>query len=159
LRNGQFSQTDYKDPNKVLYGDFASYKTLIPFFSGILASRKLSPRELSTADLRARLADAALPGELSVKYRIEIASRLAMALAPLVFFLLGAPLGVVLEKKSRSAGFVFSLVIIFFYYGFSITSMVLARKYGWLFPWVMFAPAAAGAALGLWMWRKRLFAR
>ncbi|MFA6434725.1 MAG: LptF/LptG family permease [Elusimicrobiales bacterium] len=159
LRDGQFSQTDYKDDNKVIYGDFASYRTLIPFFSGNEASRKLSPREIATTGLLRRLSEKTLDAETQVKYRIEIASRLALALTPLVFFLIGAPLGVVLEKKGRSAGFAISLLIIFFYYGFSITSMVLAKKYFRLFPWVMFAPAAAGAALGLVMWKKRLYAR
>jgi len=159
LRDGQFSQTDYKDDNKVIYGDFSSYRTLIPFFTGNEDSRKLSPREISTTGLRRRLSDASLDAETGVKYRIEIVSRFAMALTPLVFFLIGAPLGVVLEKKGRSAGFAISLLIIFFYYGFSITSMVLAKKYIRLFPWIMFVPASAGAALGLWMWTKRLFSR
>jgi len=159
LRGGQFSQTDYKDADKVLYGDFSSYKTLIPFFSESTDSRKLYAREISTAGLMRRIADGTADADTAWKYRIEIASRFAMALTPLVFFLIGAPLGVVLEKKGRSAGFTLSLLIIFLYYGFSITSMVLARKYEALFPWAMFVPAAAGAALGLWMWKKRLFAR
>jgi len=159
LRDGQFSQTDYKDDNKVIYGDFSSYRTIIPFFSGSADSRKLSPREISSSGLLRKISKGAIDAETGAKYRIEIASRFAMALTPLVFFLIGAPLGVVLEKKGRSAGFAVSLVIIFFYYGLSITSMVLTRKYAWLFPWAMFAPAVAGAALGLWMWKKRLYAR
>ncbi|HBB66459.1 MAG: hypothetical protein A2X28_10000 [Elusimicrobia bacterium GWA2_56_46] len=159
LRNGQFSQTDYKDDDKVLYGEFVSYKTLIPFFSESAGSRRLYAREIPTAGLVKRLSDTALEVETAAKYRAEIASRFALALTPLVFFLIGAPLGVVLEKKSRSAGFALSLLIIFIYYGFSIIAMVLARKHSWLFPWAMFAPAVSGAALGLWMWKKRLYAR
>ena len=159
LRDGQFSQTDYKDDNKVIYGEFSSYRTLIPFFSGSGDLRKLNQREISTAGLLQRLSQGALDAETGVKYRIEIASRLAMALAPLVFFLIGAPLGIVLEKKGRSAGFAISLLIIFFYYGFSIISMVLTRKYDWLFPWALFAPSVAGVALGFWMLKRRLYAR
>lgn len=159
LRNGQFSQTDYKDSDKVLYGDFVSYKTLIPFFSENTESRKLYMREIPTGGLLKRISAGGLDAETAAKYRIEIASRFAMALSPLVFFLIGAPLGVVLEKKSRSAGFALSLLVIFVYYGFSVTAMVLTRKHGWLFPWAMFAPAVSGAALGLWMWKKRLYAR
>ena len=159
LRNGQFSQTDYKDADKVLYGDFTSYKTLIPFFSDSVDSRKLYAREISTTGLIRRLSDGTVDSDTAGKYRIEIASRFAMALTPLVFFLIGAPLGVVLEKNSRSAGFTLSLMIIFLYYGFSITSMVLARKYAFFFPWGMFVPAAAGSVLGVWMWKKRLYAR
>ncbi len=159
LRDGQFSQTDYKDDNKIIYGDFSAYRTLIPFFSGNESSRKLNQRELSTTALLGRLSATELDAETAAKYRIEIVSRLAMSLTPIVFFLIGAPLGVVLEKRGRSAGFAVSLLIIFFYYGLSITSMVLAKKYPWLFPWGMFAPAAAGSALGLWMWKRRLYAR
>lgn len=157
LRKGQFSQTDYKNAGKVLYGDFSSYKTLIPFFSTSVDSRSLYAREISTTGLIKRIS--AVDADTAGKYRIEIASRLAMALTPLVFFLIGAPLGVVLEGRGRSAGFTFSLLIIFLYYGLSITSMVLARKYAVLFPWAMFVPAVGGAALGLWMWKKRLYAR
>jgi len=159
LRNGQFSQTDYKDPDKVMYGDFDSYKTLIPFFSDSEGMRKYYPREMSTPMLLGRLAERSLETDVAWKYRIEIASRFAMALTPIVFFLLGAPLGVALEKKSRSAGFALSLVIIFLYYGLSITATVLSRKHHWLFPWAIFAPAAAGALVGLLLWRRRLFAR
>jgi lipopolysaccharide export system permease protein len=159
LRSGQFSQTDYKDAGRIMYGSFSSYRTLIPFFSDAEGMRKLYPREIPTSGLLRRLSESALEAEVAGKYRIEIASRLAMALSPLVFFLIGAPLGVVLEKKSRSAGFTLSLLIIFLYYGLSIISMVLTRKHPWLFPWAMFSPAAAGAAIGLWMWKKRLSAQ
>lgn len=159
LENGQFSQTDGRNRQKLLYGDFSSYKTLIPFFSGREGTRRLCANEQSTAGLLKRLGDAALDAETALKYKIEISSRLALALTPAVFFLIGAPLGVVLEKKGRTAGFALSLLIIFFYYGFSITAMVLAKKYAWLFPWVIFAPGAAGAGLGLMLWKKRLYAR
>ena len=159
LRNGQFSQTDYQDAGKIVYGSFSSYKTLIPVFLDAEGMRKMYPRELTTPDLLRRLSELPLEPEVAVKYRVEIVSRLAMAVSPLVFFLIGAPLGVVLEKKSRSAGFSLSLLIIFVYYGMSILSIVLTRKHEWLFPWAVFVPAAAGTAAGLWMWRRRLSAR
>ncbi len=159
LRGGQFSQTDYRDVGKVLYGSFSSYRTLIPFFTDAEGMRKLYPREISTPGLLKRISELDLEEEVSVKYKVEIVSRLAMALSPLVFFLIGAPLGVVLEKKGRSAGFTLSLLIIFLYYGLSIISIVMTRKHMWLFPWAVFLPAAAGAGAGLWMWKKRLSAR
>lgn len=159
LRNGQFSQTDYQSPGKVVSGAFSSYKTLIPFFSDAEGMRKFYPREIPTPGLMRRLAEGKLEPDVAVKYRVEIVSRIAMALSPLVFFLVGAPLGVVLEKKSRSAGFTLSLFIIFVYYGMSIVSIVLTRKNPWLYPWAVFCPAAAGAFAGLWMWKKRLAAR
>lgn len=159
LENGQFSQADGRDRDKLLYGDFTSYRTMIPFFSGRESRRNLHANELSTAGLFERLTVSALDAETILKYKIEIVSRMAMALSPVVFFLIGAPLGVVLEKRGRTAGFGLSLLVLFFYYGFSITSVMLARKHEWLFPWFIFAPCAVGAALGVWLWKRRLYAR
>ncbi len=159
LTDGQFSQTDCKDPDRILYGRFGSYKTLLPFFAGSAAGRKLNQREISTAGLFARLREGSSDPEAAGKYRIEIASRFALALAPLVFFLVGAPLGVVLDKRGRSAGFGISLLIIFFYYGLTISGMVLSRSYPVFFPWAIFAPALLTGAAGLWLWKRKLYAK
>ena len=88
-----------------------------------------------------------------------MATRLALALAPLAFFLVGAPLGVALDKRGRSAGFAITLGIIFFYYGLTITGSVLARKYPPLFPWAIFVPALATSLAGAWLWKRRLYAK
>jgi lipopolysaccharide export LptBFGC system permease protein LptF len=159
LGQGQFTQTDCALPEKILYGNFQSYKTLLPFFSEGGPGRKLNQREISTPGLLARLKAGVEDPEAAAKYRIEVASRLALALAPLAFFLVGAPLGVALDKRGRSAGFAITLVIIFFYYGLTITGSVLARKYHALFPWAIFAPAIATAMIGVWLWKRRLYAK
>ncbi|MBI5743495.1 MAG: LptF/LptG family permease [Elusimicrobia bacterium] len=159
LLDGQFSQTDFADPTKLLYGRFASYRTLLPFFSEKGGGRKLNQREISTPGLLARLRAGIPDRQIEAKYRIEAASRFALALAPLVFFLVGAPLGVALDKRGRSAGFGLTLLIIFFYYGLTITGMVLARKYDALFPWVIFVPALLTGVAGGWLWRRRLYAK
>ena len=159
LGNGQFSQTDFKDDEKILYGSFSSYKTLLPFFPEEGRERKLNQRELTTPGLLARLRDGALDAEQAAKYRIEAASRFALALAPIAFFLIGAPLGVALDKRGRSAGFAISLLMIFFYYGLTITGMVLSRKYGALFPWAIFAPVLLTGGVGAWLWKRRLYAK
>ncbi len=159
LSDGQFSQTDCGSAGKLLYGSFASYKTMLPFFSESGRARKLNQREISTPGIMARLRDGIADEQVAAKFRIEAASRFALALAPLVFFLVGAPLGVALDKRGRSAGFALSLLIIFFYYGLTVSGMVLSRKYPGLFPWAVFAPAALTGAAGLWLWKQRLFAR
>ncbi len=159
LGGGQFSQTDCKHPENILYGSFASYKTLLPFFSESSRGRNLNQREISTAGLLARLKAGDADSDVAVKYRIEIASRFALALAPLVFFLVGAPLGVVLDKRGRSAGFGISLLIIFFYYGLTISGMVICKKYQQLFPWSIFAPALLTGVAGLWLWKQRLYGK
>jgi lipopolysaccharide export LptBFGC system permease protein LptF len=142
-----------------MYGSFASYKTMLPFFSDSGRARKLNHREISTPGILARLREGIADREVAAKFRIEAASRFALALAPLVFFLVGAPLGVALDKRGRSAGFALSLLIIFFYYGLTVGGMVLARKYPALFPWAIFAPVALTGLSGIWLWKKRLFAK
>ena len=159
LSEGQFSQTDCKNSEKILYGRFGAYKTLLPFFSASGAGRKLNQREISTPGLIDRLAAGIPDPQTAAKYSIEIASRFALALAPLVFFLVGAPLGVALDKRGRSAGFGLSLLIIFFYYGLTISGMVLSRKYPMLFPWAIFAPALLTGLTGLWLWKRKLYAK
>ncbi|OGS11134.1 MAG: hypothetical protein A2234_02595 [Elusimicrobia bacterium RIFOXYA2_FULL_58_8] len=158
LSEGQFSQTDCKDADKIIHGSFDSYKTLLPFFSESGLSRKLNQREISTPGILARLRAGIADKQVEAKFRIEAASRFALALAPLIFFLVGAPLGVALDKRGRSAGFALSLLIIFFYYGLTISGMVLSRKYPALFPWAIFAPAVLTGLAGMWLWKKRLFA-
>ena len=159
LAKGQFTQTDCKNDEKLIYGEFSSYKTLLPFISGNVDQRTLSPAEYSSPELMDRLKAGVLNAENAARYRVEIVSRITFALTPVVFFLIGAPLGVVLDKKGRSAGFSFSLLIIFFYYGLTLTGVVLAKKYGFLFPWAVFTPAVVAVAASLWLWKKRLFAR
>jgi len=159
LADGQFSQTDCKNAEKILYGSFTSYKTMLPFFSDSGKARKLNHREISTPGLLARLREGIADKEVAAKFRIEAASRFALALAPLAFFLVGAPLGVALDKRGRSAGFALSLLIIFFYYGLMVSGMVLSRKYPAVFPWAIFAPAILTALAGAWLWKKRLVAK
>jgi lipopolysaccharide export system permease protein len=158
LSNGQFSQTDCARPEKITCGRFDSYSTMLPFFDETGAGRKLGPKELTTPQLLAR-ASAAGDADTSARYRVEAYSRFAMALAPLAFFLVGAPLGVSLDKRGRSAGFALALPIIFFYYGLTITGMVVSRKYAALFPWAMFVPALLTAGAGAWLWKRRLYAK
>ncbi|MHB0996828.1 MAG: LptF/LptG family permease [Elusimicrobiales bacterium] len=159
LGGGQFSQTDLRDDDKVLYGRFSSYRTLLPFFPEEGKARKLNHRELTTPGLLAGLREGGMDADLAAKYRIEAASRFALALAPIAFFLVGAPLGVALDKRGRSAGFAISLLVIFAYYGATIAGMVLSRKYGALFPWAIFAPVLLTGGAGAWLWKRRLYAK
>jgi lipopolysaccharide export system permease protein len=158
LANGQFSQTDRSHPENALHGRFASYVTMIPFFSEGGTGRRLGPKELTTSELLARAA-AAADADVAARYRVEAYSRFALSLAPLAFFLVGAPLGVSMDKRGRSAGFALTLPIIFFYYGLTITGMVMSRKYAVLFPWAMFVPAVLTAGAGAWLWKRKLYGK
>lgn len=158
LARGEFSQTDLARPETALYGSYASYSTLLPFFSEAGAKRRLGPKELTTTELFS-LAAASADRDFAARYRVEALSRFAMALAPLAFFLVGAPLGVGLDKRGRSAGFALTLPVIFLYYGLTIAAMVLSRKHAVLYPWGIFTPAALTAAAGAWLWKRKLYAK
>ena len=43
--------------------------------------------------------------------------------------------------------------------GFTMSGMVLSRKYQALFPWAIYAPSLMTALLGLWLWKRRLHAK
>ncbi|KAF0127120.1 MAG: permease YjgP/YjgQ family protein [Elusimicrobia bacterium] len=156
LDDGTLSQSAFSARTRLMHGGFSSYRTLIPFFSGDAEARQLRPRELTTPALLGRLSAGVAEAGLDLRYRMEIVSRISVALAPLVFFLLGAPLGLVLDSKARSSGFAASLLVIFLYYGLTVGGMVLSRKDPSLFPWAMMAPTAAGALAGAWLWRRKL---
>jgi len=156
LADGTLSQSSFGGRARLMHGGFTSYRTLLPFFSGGTETRPLHAREMTTPALLARLSEGVEDGRLALRYRMEIVSRLSVTLAPLVFFLLGAPLGLVLDSKARSSGFAASLLVIFLYYGLTVAGMALSRKQPGLFPWVMFAPTAAGALAGAWLWRRKL---
>jgi len=158
LLDGQLSQTDLGRPETALYGSFSAYSTLLPFFAEAGAKRRLSPKELVTPELFSRAA-ASPDADQAARYRVEAMSRFAMALAPLAFFLVGAPLGVGLDKRGRSAGFALTLPVILLYYGLTIAAMVLSRKHGALYPWAIFVPAALTAGAGVLLWKRKLYAR
>ena len=40
-----------------------------------------------------------------------------------------------------------------------MSGMVLSRKYAAFFPWAIFLPALLTAAAGLWLWKRRLYAK
>jgi lipopolysaccharide export LptBFGC system permease protein LptF len=97
LSKGQFTHTDCRNDEKLLYGEFSSYSTLLPFISENAAPRRLSPMEYSSPELLRRLKAGVVDAENAARYRVEIVSRFTFAFTPLVFFLIGAPLGAILE--------------------------------------------------------------
>ena len=155
LYDGQFSQTDSRNPGRLINGSFSSYETVLNFF-GEDRQKKIEKRELSSSELF-KLADSGkFDAEDTSSFRCEAVSRIALSFGPLLFFLIGAPLGVVLDKSGKSRTFAFSLLILFFYYGFTIGGMMLARRHNVFYPWAMFVPSAAGFIAGGILWKKRL---
>jgi LPS export ABC transporter permease LptG/LPS export ABC transporter permease LptF len=62
------------------------------------------------------------------RYLIELHTRFAYPLACLVLMLVGVPLGVVSRRGGKSSGFVFTILLVFFYYFLSSTGIALGRQ-------------------------------
>jgi len=67
-------------------------------------------------------------GPDSRRYQIELHSRFSFPAASLVLMLVGVPLGVASRRGGKSSGFVFTILLVFFYYFLSSTGMALGKQ-------------------------------
>ncbi|MEA3307082.1 MAG: LptF/LptG family permease, partial [Elusimicrobiota bacterium] len=107
--NGRFNQADFKNNAALVHGAFKSYETLMPFFSKSSLNRKLYPKEMQSFELLDKIKSNALDKGVLMKYKVDFVTRFTMVLSPIIFFLIGAPLGLLLEKKGKAMGFSLSL--------------------------------------------------
>ena len=157
LKNGQFQQADSNDPGKFILADFSNYKVFIPFAGRVLRNPRI--QELITPKLMMKIAGGSLDSYDRRRYKLEISLRFALAFVPVVFFMVGAPLGLVLEKKSRVRGMVLSLVILFAYYSVLVSSINLGRRFEVLSLWVTWTPNILAGLAGIFFWRRNLCSR
>ena len=62
------------------------------------------------------------------RFLIELNNRFSYPAACLVLMLVGVPLGVISRRGGKSSGFVFTLLLVFFYYVLSYTGIALGRQ-------------------------------
>ncbi len=62
------------------------------------------------------------------RYLIELNNRFAFPAACLVLMLVGVPLGVASRRGGKSSGFVYTILLVFFYYFLSSTGIALGRQ-------------------------------
>ncbi len=67
-------------------------------------------------------------GPDSKRFLIELHNRIAYPAACLVLMLVGVPLGVASRRGGKSSGFVFTILLVFFYYFLSSTGIALGRQ-------------------------------
>lgn len=79
------------------------------------ANRRIKEKELTNAQIRAALRKASTVAERN-SYTVELHKRFILPLAPLVFALIGVPLGIQSHRSGRGGGFTLSLVIFLIYY-------------------------------------------
>lgn len=144
------------DPEKFTSARFKRYTLFVPLSGAESAPRELDIQELDSAKLLTRIHDPATFSSRRAEYAVEIAVRSAGALSPLVFFWIGAPLGMRITRNSRGTGFIWSLGILFLFYGLLALGMGLGRRQealAWAAPWIA---DVVGLALGLYYTRQAL---
>jgi lipopolysaccharide export system permease protein len=145
------------DPARYLSATFSIYQIFIPLFSGSTVNRGLDLQELNTSQILDQLHQGQIDDSHRMEFLTEIALRSAGAMSPFVFFWLGCPLGLSLEKHARTTGFALSLGVLFLYYGFLVVGIGLGRRHmdlSNLEPWLPAAVGLAGGA-GLRRWKLR----
>lgn len=83
---------------------------------GQMETRERDPSEIPLDELRSRISELRADGEPALAERVELARRLSVPFAVLVFAVIGVPLGLQPVRAVRSRGLAMSLVIILSYY-------------------------------------------
>ena len=110
------------------------------------ATVRSAERDLARIDLRKRISAA----------RTELHRRLALGFAPLVFVLLGMPLGIRSQRRESNVGIAISLAVMVLYYSLLIVTKSVAKRpefYPHLLAWL--PTLVCGVLAAVLIWRHR----
>ena len=110
------------------------------------ATVRSAERDLARIDLRKRISAA----------RTELHRRLALGFAPLVFVLLGMPLGIRSQRRESNVGIAISLAVMVLYYSLLIVTKSVAKRpefHPHLLSWL--PTLVCGALAAVLIWRHR----
>ncbi len=128
------------DPRRFTSGAFKGYRLSLPLSLPQSGKRDPDLQELATPALLSRLHDPKAAPYRRTESAVEASLRSAVALSPLVFFWLGAPLGLLgIGRHGRGAAFGFSLIILLAFYGLITLGINLGRRHAslaWPAPWM-----------------------
>jgi lipopolysaccharide export system permease protein len=131
LYAGFWQKASAKDINNMVHMTFRTYTFFLPLVEQI-KSANISLNETSSADLWRQMDEMKSEGEPYGKIAVEFWMRLLFATAPVVFVLLGLPLGIMSGKWGKTAGFALTIGIVALYYTLLVISMSSAEKnYGY----------------------------
>ena len=112
------------------------------------------PEELTMKELKAQIAIMKTQYVNTAKLETELYQRITVPMASLVFALIGVPLGLQPTRRSSSAGFGLSVVIIFLYYTLMTLSNAIGRS-GTITPMLaVWIPNIVGFICGIYFIRQ-----
>lgn len=150
LLDGNIRQREKEAFDKYSLIDFKNYDILLSLAE---SSPRVSKRikEMKYRELRSEIAGLKKKGLPAVSLLIEFHQRLSLAVAGLVFCLIGAPLGIKTHTKGKTVGFGLSLIIIFLYYFILARGITFANK-GVFAPAIcMWTPNIIFGIIGVWL--------
>jgi lipopolysaccharide export system permease protein len=127
LEDGHIQEINPTNTERWFYTIFRVYELFIPFESAAQGSTR-SIQEMSSGELKRTAADLRAKGLPSPLYACEIQLRLALAVTPLLFALLGIPLALRVRRGGRSIGFALSLGVILIYYFLLMGGVAVAQR-------------------------------
>ena len=156
LEDGDFQKVDPSDSSSIIKGEYKNYKIFIPLYGNMdFENRNLSLSELTTPEILKTIRQKTLPQKRHAEYKIELSTRIALAFSPLVFFLVSAPLGLLSFKHAKAWAMVFTIAVLFGYYGGMMTGINIAKKIyslSFVSPWL---GNIVGLVAALFLWNRK----
>ncbi len=159
LEKGQMQRVESLESRKIITAEFDSYNIFIPLAQKAEKERVPRVSELTTPEILALVNVGFLRGKQEIEARSEPSFRLAMSLAPIVFFFLSCPVAFVTNKKAGRAGaMIFSILFIFSYFGLLTIGGNIGEKFQfYAIPYIApLLPVFAGLIISYKLWKKRL---
>jgi len=155
LNNGYWQKPNPQSPERLIHLTFDRYAFLIKLTENTLTESQ-SVKEMSGRELRAMITQHRAQKIPSTFFETEYWLRWMLASAPLVFALIGIPIGMVLERGGKSISFGLSLVVLFGYYIVLATGLSIAEK-GFIPPGViLWLPNALTLFSSIFLWKRML---
>jgi lipopolysaccharide export system permease protein len=152
LQDGSIHQTEEQSAayNKIKFGTYQIYFD-IPDKTGKFGYK---PRMIEAAELQQKMADPKVPKNTSDELHTEYWRRIAVAIAPILFVLLGIGFGTVRTRGARFGVLLIAFLSMAIYWQVQVTSVWLGES-GRLAPWLAVEiPNLLVGGIGLWTFRR-----
>jgi lipopolysaccharide export system permease protein len=153
LKDGRIEKIDPAKPTEWFYTGFKTYRLTIP----MLENQQINTRtieEMDNKELKKQIKDHRAQQLPTAQFSCQRHLRWALAVTPLLFVLLGAPLAIRVQRGGRSIGFGISLIVVTVYYALLMGGTGVGERGLWP-PWlaVWLANVIVSAVSGILLWR------